>query len=109
MNNDILNQIRKLLEENSIATGKEVLSLSGTAIALASIPLNATSALIQVESDSTAAIVMRFWENGSLPTSTDGMYRAGGDFLEILTAQNLNAFRAISIAGTTKLQITYYI
>lgn len=101
-------KIIQLLTENSIAIGSVTITLSGTASPLTNIPVGSKSALIQVESSNTTDIVMRFWENGSAPTSTDGMFRNHGDFLEILTSQNLEQFRAINITGTTKLQVTYY-
>lgn len=108
MSIDLLNKIAQLLTENSIAIGSVTVTLSGTASPLTNIPTDAKSALIQIESSNTTDIVMRFWENGFLPTSTDGMFRMHGDFVEILTSQNLQSFRAISITGTTKIQVTYY-
>lgn len=105
---NILNQIKQLLQDNAVAIGKEELSLSAISKPLASVPDNAKSALIQVESDNTTAIVMRFWEDGSAPTSSSGMFRMHGDYLEITTTQNLKNFRAYGVAGTTKLSVTYY-
>ena len=105
--NDLLQQIIKALDENSVAIGKQELTLSGTAQGL-TIPVGTRSALIQVESSNTTAIVMRFWEDGSTPTSSSGMFRIHGEFLEILTAENLVKFQAINVTGTTKLNIIYY-
>lgn len=104
---DLLRKIGQLLEDNSVAIGHQTISLGASASSL-TIPDGAKSALIQIESDNTTAPVMRFWEDGTLPTTTVGMFRLNGDFLEVTTAQNLVNFRAINVTGTTKLQITYY-
>jgi hypothetical protein len=104
---NLLRQIAQLLDENSIAIGKQELTLSGTAQGL-TIPTGSRSALMQVESTELTALCMRFWEDGSTPSSSSGMFRMNGDFLEIITAANLSQFKAINVTGTTKLSITYY-
>jgi hypothetical protein len=107
--NELLQKIIQLLQENSVAIGKQELTLvNGTAVGL-TIPIGgAKSALIQVESTETTNPVVRFWEDGSTPTASSGMFRLNGDFLDVITAANLSQFRVIGIAGTTKLQITFY-
>lgn len=104
----ILQRISQLLEDNSVAIGKEELTVTNGSSVGINPPENAKSALIQVQSTEATAPVITFWENGSDPSATSGMFRSNGDYFDVLTAQNLAQFRVYGLTGTTKLMITYY-
>jgi hypothetical protein len=92
-------------EKNAI--GKETLVVDTPAASL-TIPSGATSAIIQIQS-TVATTAVRYWEDGSVPTSTVGMSQGHGAVIEITTAENLRNFKIIKeTAGITQLNITYY-
>lgn len=69
----------------------------------------ANYALIQVESSVTSGVVIRFWLDGSEPTTTDGIGRSHLTAIDIAENSNLKNFRVIATgAGTHKLMIQYY-
>lgn len=96
-------QIVQLLANDYRSVGVEILSVSNTAVGLASIPDDATYALIQTD---TAPI--RYWI-GSTPTSTEGMYRDVYDAFDVVGRNDLLKLRAIrTTASDGKLMVQYY-
>lgn len=82
-------------------------------VLLSSIPESANCALLCVEADSTAADktkVIRFYEDGTAPTSTDGFPLGNLDFYEIDNRANMFGFKMIGIeaAKTHTIQVLYY-
>lgn len=76
-------------------------------------PTTAVSALLIVEADITSTRfnrVIRFKENGTLPTITSGFGLGDNDAYTIIGKQNLNNFRAIGMETGKKhiLRIQYY-
>lgn len=105
----VLEKIKNLLGPNGVCVGHETLAISSTAVSLASIPTNATYALLQVESSVTSGTVVRYWEDGSNPTSTVGIFRSHGDPFDIINPQNLQQFRIIQTqGGTHQVNVLYY-
>lgn len=65
------------------------------------VPSGATVALVQAESQS-----IRWRDDGTSPTTTVGMILASGESL--FFTGTLSTFRAIEIAASAKLNVTYY-
>ncbi len=108
--NKIANKIMDLLSPNNNCIGFETLTVTSTAKFLASIPTNATGAMIQFES-TVVADIFRYREDGTAPTATVGKFKSHGDELELVSAQALTSFRVIQgtgAAGTTQLNVSYY-
>jgi hypothetical protein len=105
----ILNKIKDLLGENSVAISHEEKVLVYNTVTNLSVPEGVNKVLIQVESSETTNAVVRFWEDGSKPTLTSGFFRYHNDIFDVNSSENLKKFRIISISeSTTKLFITYY-
>jgi hypothetical protein len=52
---------------------------------------------------------MRYWEEGSIPTSTDGIPRSHDSAWDISTRENLIRFKIIqSQSGSHKIFVQYY-
>ncbi len=87
--------------------GHETLVITGTAQSLVG-NVNATNAIIQVQSTvSTTAI--RYWEDGTVPTSSTGFSQGNGAVMELSNQQNIVNFKAIKeTAGTTQIVVHYY-
>jgi len=88
----------------SIAIGHETLTLS-EAGGFASIPSGATKAEISI--DDTGSDI-RYWIDGTDPTTMQGHYRYAGDQFMLLPPNPLANFKAIPVSGSATLQITYY-
>ena len=89
------------------AIGEQTIVASGTAQSLTP-TAGATKALIQVES-AVATATIRYWESGTVPTSTVGFQQLNGAHIEITTAENIRNFKFIQgVAGAIQLNITYY-
>lgn len=90
------------------AKSYQKLTVNGTAASF-TLPDGCNSAVIAIESSATGFAV-RFLETGVDPTTTDGMPRSNGDYVEILGRTNCENFRIIQAqAGTHVAHITYYI
>lgn len=97
-------------------TGKAKVTVTGASAQtiLASIPNDQTKfARISVEADATSAVqnlVLRYWESGDAPTTTDGQPLGHLDVFEITNRQNLSNFKIISTDATKShvLQILFY-
>lgn len=98
--------LQTMFRERITATGKpistETLSVSTTAVRLASIPSGANYALITVEGDS-----VRYWLDGTAPTVSEGMKRVDGDTIDLASELDISGFKVIS-AGTSTLQVQYF-
>ncbi len=103
-----LNRVVELLSPSQVCVGFETLIVTTSSLGLASIPLNATGAIIQVESDALTAAI-RYREDGIAPTSSVGKFKNNGDEVELITNQSLQQFRVIQgTSGSTTLNISYY-
>lgn len=103
------------IETGGRCSGKAVVTVTGSSAQdLRSVmPEFAKSALITVEADATSSpqnLVIRFWESGDAPTTTDGIPLGHLDTYEIVNIQNLANFKVIATDGTKshKLQILFY-
>lgn len=84
-----------------IPTGKEVMTVSSTSVQLSSIPSNSSHALITVEGGD-----VRFWEDGSTPTATQGILMISGNAYEFTNLSALRFIKATDQADAT-LQVAY--
>ena len=87
----------------SDAKGKETLSVSGSSTGFSNIPSGSSKAVITIE---TAQI--RYWVDGSNPTSSDGHLANIGDAIVLDSPGQVYNFKAYGISGTAKLQISYF-
>lgn len=88
----------------SNAKGHETLTVSSaSAGGFLTIPAGARQAYISCE---TAQI--RFWVDGTLPTSTTGHVINIGDSFRLDSAGQIANFKAIGISASATLQITYF-
>jgi hypothetical protein len=102
-----LKEILKVLINERNAIGNQTVSATGSAQSLTPTS-EANRALIQFESAVTTATI-RYWEDGSTPTSTVGFYQSNGAIIELTTAENIRKFKFIQgAAGAIQLNITYY-
>jgi hypothetical protein len=79
------------------------------------VPSNAKSCIIGVEQDVTGDVSLvgkcvRFYESGSVPTASNGMFLGNLDTYEIKNYENMLRFKIIGTeAGKTHtLQVLYY-
>jgi|LakMenE01Jun11ns_1017448.scaffolds.fasta_scaffold8916475_2 hypothetical protein len=99
--------LRKLNEAYN-AFSNEVVTVTSSVSSL-NVPEGAKYALIYVESSTTSGYAVRYWEDGTSPTTTTGIPRPGNTAFDITGTQNLKKIRFIQAqAGTHKLQIQYY-
>lgn len=104
----ILKKIFQVLSNDKNSIGHEVLTVTTGSLGFASIPAGATQAIFQVESN-ISDYAIRYWEDGSAPTSSVGFFQGNNAVVELTTAENIKNFRVIQgSAGTTKLNISYY-
>lgn len=102
-----LTKILQALTNEKNAIGKQTLTVTGTAQGL-TLPIGAVSAIFQVESD-ILDFAIRYWEDGTTPTSTVGFFQGNTAVVELTTAENLRNFKVIQgTLGTTQLNITFY-
>ncbi len=84
--------------------GYEQLTVSNTAVALASVPLNANRAIIVVEGKH-----IRWRIDGTDPTSTVGMKGFANSTIILESRLQINKFKAIRlISSDAKLSTNYY-
>lgn len=106
----LLRDIKNTLNHRGVAVGYQQLTVNGTAAKLTIPDVSVTSAIIIIESSTTApTIAIRYREDGVLPTASVGMPRSTGDLIEIETGENISRFSIIEAVGaTTVANITYY-
>ena len=91
------------LVANYTTVGYESLTVSSSAVGLASIPTTAVRAFITVEDAN-----VRFRVDGTVPTTIEGHALAASDILLIESASDIAAFRAIrDDAVDAILKVTY--
>lgn len=107
-----LDIINSALRKNYIACGIETLALStASSTGLASIPTDARYAIIQINETTTSGSVdvIRYWQNGTDPTSTTGIVRGDRDAFDLITMENIKNFRVIRLtANAHVLQVQYF-
>ena len=82
------------------AKGYQQITSLSSAAAL-TVPANSTCALIQAETQS-----VRWRDDGTNPTASVGMVLAAGE--TIFFTGSMSAFRAIAVAASAKLNVSYY-
>lgn len=101
--------ILRVLSNDARATGHEVLTVAGATAQKLTVPAGTKYALIEVESSVTSGVVVRYWLDGSNPTTADGIGRSHLTAIDITEYSNLVNFRVIAAqAGTHKLMIQYF-
>lgn len=103
--NNTQDLILSSLNNKNYAISHEVLTV--TSLISLTVPVNANYALLTVEA-STNADGIRFWVDGTAPTSTDGILRKDGSGFDIKSLQNLRNFRAIGVNAGAIVQVQYY-
>ena len=99
--------------------GYEDLTVTATEAKNLTVPDDAVSAEIQIESDITAfsltttfhpAGVVRYKQNGTAPTANTGMALGNGDVLEVYGKTSLDLFKVIGIQANKSqiLRVQYY-
>ncbi len=83
--------------------GFRTLAVSTTAVALPTIPSNATRAIINVATDA-----IRWRDDGTAPTASVGMPVAANASIELLSRESILAFKAIRVTTDASLNIAYY-
>ena len=88
------------------AYDKETITVSSTAVGFTSSKItNCKVACCTLDPDGGA---IRFWIDGSTPTSTEGHYVAPGQNITIVGANNIRNFKAIKVGGDDgKLQASF--
>ena len=88
------------------AYDKEIITVGSTAVGFTSNKItNCKIAFCTLDSGSGA---IRYWIDGSTPTSTEGHYVAAGDSFTISGINNIRNFKAIRVgADDGKLQATF--
>lgn len=93
-----------------VALGKETMTVSTTALLFTETTYNpgggggAIKALITTENDT-----VRFWTDGTAPTSALGHLLAAGSSVEICGAQNIRNFKVIRAGSSdATVQVSYY-
>ena len=90
--------------ESDKPVGFEQLTVSSTAVGLASIPANANKVIATVE-DAT----LRYRDDGTNPTSTVGLKVFTAGTIILNSRDSLDNFKAIRTGGTnSELNISYY-
>lgn len=94
-----------LLKAELESTGGEMLDVGATAEELTPAAYeDAEIALVSVEDAG-----IRYWEDGTDPTATEGQFVGDGERFPILSSRCIEGFRAIRAEGVdAKLVVTYY-
>lgn len=93
------------------AIGHEIITFSDGNVKSLTVPDNARYALMVLEEagGSGTSKLIRFWEDGSNPTTTEGIVRGDLDAWDIVSLSNLKDFKAIRLtAASHKLFVQYY-
>ena len=106
-----LTKILQILSTGHRAISHEILTLSTNDAYSLTVPASARYALITAEQvgGSGAASIVRYWEDGSIPTTTDGISRGDFDAWDIYSYSNMKDFKVVrTTANAHKLFIQYY-
>ena len=88
---------------SAIASSAEALTVSNSSVGFTTVPASATRAIVVVKSQP-----LRFWVDGSTPTTVAGMY-ANDDYIIYLYKSEITKFRAIREGGTDAVaNVTFY-
>jgi len=87
-----------------IVAGNQTISVATGADSTLTPPAGATHALITADSGGGG---IRYWEDGSSPTTTTGLYIPPGGAAEVAGAANLTNFRARATSGTVAINVSY--
>lgn len=85
----------------TVMSGQQTLSVTTTADVTLTVPTNATHALMTVD---TGGGDIRYWENNTSPSSTQGLLVTAGSAAELV---NLSQVRMRSTSGTVAVNISY--
>jgi len=103
MANIVTNDLNKIVHRLAPLQGLSNDTITVSGVTTLTVPDGARGALITVE---TADI--RYWEDGSDPTSSDGLLRSAGSAFEILSAYGLTHFKCIEVSGSPVIQVQFY-
>lgn len=89
--------------------GKQILTVSSSAVGF-TLPTSpqCRAVFFSVEYVTATTDTLRFWVDGSIPTSTEGMLLFNGDTVEITNVDAINNFKVIQVTNDMKIMITYY-
>ena len=107
----ILGKTLSLIANGYKAIGHQTLTISTGNVYALTVPDGANYALMLLEEVGATGTrkVIRFWEDGSLPTTTVGIPRGDMDAWDVSTRQNLENFKIIRVtAASHVLQVQYY-
>jgi hypothetical protein len=85
----------------TIVAGNQSLTISTTSTAL-TVPGTATHALISVDAGD-----VRFWEDGTAPTSTTGILLVAGSVIELTVSANTKFIKASGSPADASLNVSY--
>ncbi len=93
--------------------GYQDIAIDGSSAGALTVPEDAISALIMIEADSSdpnISRVVRFKENGVVPTSNSGFGLGDNDVYTIVGKENLDRFRIVGITQTKEhmLRVQYF-
>ena len=111
--NELLNSLLYHAANPGVACGNATLTLSASSQGLlqTTIPIGTKYALLQlVQVGETGGIdLMRYWQDGSAPTTTVGLSRGDKEAWDIYGRENIDRFRGISVdGGLHKVFIQYF-
>jgi hypothetical protein len=108
---DILRGMYTRMTTGHKAIGHEIITLSDGNVHSLTVPTDARYALMVLEETggTGTAKLIRFWEDGSNPTTTTGIVRGDMDAWDVVSYANLKSFKIIRLtASAHKLFVQYY-
>jgi hypothetical protein len=108
---DILRSLLTKITTNNKAIGHEVITFNAASVFSLTVPDQARYALCVLEEvgSTGSAKVIRFWLDGSNPTTTVGIPKGDMEAFDIAGYSNLKEFRAIKVAGGSHtLTVQYF-
>lgn len=92
-----------MAQGTGVSIGKQAaLTVSNVAVGLTVPSGSPNRAVVTVESNS-----IRFWVDGSTPTSANGHLAEAGDVITLEGAEEVNDFRAIRVSADATVQATF--
>jgi hypothetical protein len=101
------NQILAALLNSNIAFANETISVTAGTVYNLTVPSGADYCLITVEGTASTDGI-RFWLDGTTPTSSNGIFRGNGAGFDIKGGSNIAKFKAYGIGVGVVLQVQYY-
>lgn len=102
-------QVRLVKELDYTPCGHETISVLDSAPSLLTLPASepiATDVVYAVISVSDADI--RYWEDGGVPTSTDGLLVTAPGIFDVKAWNSLSQLQMICVSGTANVNVQYY-